>query len=178
LAQVKDPLYRVRQFFHAANAAPLTEDEIERVRPVLNEQALALYQSMPLGDQRHSLVIYDALCARGCTARPLLQAALLHDVAKQRVGLGYRTCVILLNKISPGALCRAASADQKSWRYPFYLSLHHPELGAEWARASGADPEAVELIRTHQDSRPVFRGANAAQLSAWHDALKSLDDKN
>src|SRR5258708_37738716 len=101
---MKDLLYRVRQFLSAANATPLTIEEVERVRSVLNDAQLALYQTMPLGDQRHGLNIFDALVAQGNDAHPLLQAALLHDVAKRQVGLGYRTGVILLNKLSQTAL--------------------------------------------------------------------------
>ena len=75
----------------------------------------------------------NALSARGSNTRPLLQAALLHDVAKREVGLVYRVGVIALNKISPSALPRVASANPRSWRNPFYVSLHHPKMGAELA---------------------------------------------
>lgn len=173
-----DPLYRVRQFLRAARAAPLTNEELERVRTVLDDGASALYQTMPLGDQHHSLKIFDALRAQGYSARPLLQAALLHDVAKRNVGLGYRTGVIVLKKISPQALARAASDNPRSWRHPFYISLHHPELGAELAARVGVDKGALVLIRAHQQETPAFTGNDAARLSEWHHALKQLDDVN
>lgn len=173
---MKDPLYRVRQFFSAVRAAPLTDTEHQRIRTVLNDDAFALYQTMPLGDQRHSLTIFDALRAQGQTAVPLLQAALLHDVAKREVGLGYRTAVILINKFSPGALANVASSDAKSWRYPFYLSLHHPALGAQLAQGAGVSADALALIRAHQDTSPRFDGPDSARLCAWHLALKQLDD--
>src|SRR5512138_357636 len=119
-----DPLYRIRQFLAALRARPLTHAEQARVRTVLNEPAFALYQTMPPGDQRHSLAILDALVAQGQTARPLLTAALLHDVAKRTVGPGYRTGAVLLNKLGSDTLACAASPAPGSWRYPFYLSLH------------------------------------------------------
>lgn len=175
---MNDPLYRVRQLLRATNAPQLSPQDIERVQSVLNRDALALYQSMPPGDQRHSLVIFDALQEQGYNDRPLLQAALLHDVAKRNVGLAHRTGVVVLNKLSPGALAQWASENPSSWRYPFYLSLHHPELGAELAGCAGAEPEAVELIRSHQAAVPVFQGSNAASLAKWHRALKTLDDMN
>jgi predicted hydrolase (HD superfamily) len=34
--------------------------------------------------------------------------------------------------------------------YPFYLSKHHPRLGANIAREHGASPEVVRLIAEHQ----------------------------
>lgn len=175
---MNDPLYRVRQLLRAANAQPLSRQEIERVQTVLTPDALALYQTMPLGDQHHSLVILDALRAQGYNDRPLLQAALLHDVAKRKIGLGHRTGVVVLNKWSADALARWASDDTNSWRYPFYVSLHHPELGAEMAARVGIDPDAVELIRVHQVAAPTFSGADAARLEQWHHALKALDDVN
>jgi hypothetical protein len=175
---MKDPLYRVRQFLRAANAPPLSRREIERVQTVLSGDALALYQSMPPGDQRHSLVIFDALREQGYNDRPLLQAALLHDVAKRHIGLAHRTGVVVLNTWSWHALGQWASADPGSWRYPFYVSLHHPELGAELAARVGIEQEALELIRAHQVAEPVFRGNNAASLEQWHRALKTLDDVN
>ena len=172
------PLYRVRQFFDALRAVPLSKHEMERVRAVLNENAFALYQSMPLGDQRHSLKIFDALCAQGYTAPAILQAALLHDVAKRKVGLVHRTGVILLNRFAPKALPRVASASERSWRYPFYVSLHHPEIGAELAQRAGVPEPALTLIRVHQKKEYAFKGTDAAQLDEWHRALKLLDDVN
>ncbi|MCC7162403.1 MAG: hypothetical protein IT331_07910 [Anaerolineae bacterium] len=168
----------MRQFLSAANAPPLTLAELERAQAVLNPEALALYQSMPPGDQRHSLAIFDALRARGYNDRPLLQAALLHDVAKRNIGLAYRVGAVLLNRMSPKALARWASENPESWRYPFYLLLHHPELGAELAAHVGADPKALELIRAHQTAAPHFKERNAARLEQWHHALKELDDMN
>lgn len=175
---MSDPLYRVRQLLRAAKAPPLSAQEIERVQTVLNRDALALYQSMPRGDRQHGLAIFDSLRAQGYSDRPLLQAALLHDIAKRSIGLGYRAGVVLLNRMSHDALARCASADPNSWRYPFYLSLHHPELGAEMAAQAGADPDAVELIRYHQQAAPVFHSDHAAALTEWHRALKTLDDMN
>lgn len=173
---LRDPLYRVRQFFRAVQAVPLTPPELERIRTVLNDDAFALYQTMPPGDQRHSLSIFDALRAQGHEAPSLLQAALLHDVAKRDVGLVYRTGVILLNKLAPNVLEQVASSQPHSWRYPFYLSLHHPELGAQWAQRAEVHADAVTLIRAHQTSAPGFKGNNSAMFAEWHRALKQLDD--
>lgn len=166
-------LYRVQQFVSALKALPLDPAENERVRACLGDRAFVLYQTMPPGDQRHSLVIYDALVAQGYGARPLLHAALVHDVAKRSLNLGYRTGVVVLNKISPNALARVARKNPNDWRYPFYLSLHHPELGAELAAEAGLEEPALMLIRAHQTATPVFEDA---QLAEWHQALKRLDD--
>jgi hypothetical protein len=171
-------VYRVRQVVRALRAAPLTHEEYARVRSVLNDEGFALYQSMPLADQRHSLKIFDSLRAQGHTARPLLEAALLHDVAKRNVGLVYRAGVVVLKKISPPLFSRAANPTPPSWRYPFHISLHHPELGAALAARAGIEENACALIRAHQETLPVFEGAEAAQLCDWHRALQALDDVN
>lgn len=168
-------LYRIRQFLRAWNALPLTVEEKQRVRAILNDAAFELYQTMSLGDQRHALALLDGLLAQGYRARPLLEAALLHDVAKREVGLGYRTGVILMNKFSPTALARVARADPRDWHYPFYVSLHHPELGAALAAQAGITEPTLTLIRMHQMTTLPFHDA---ELCEWHRALKTLDDVN
>jgi hypothetical protein len=177
-------LYRARQFFSAAFAGQLDEDESRLARQYLPSRAFELFQAMPLADQRHSLTILHTLLAQGHCEPPLLQAALLHDVAKGQVGLWYRTLVILLNAVSKTLLPRLASSDPRSWRYPFYLSLHHPELGAEAAARAGLDPRAVVLIRLHQSPLPVYSKAREPASAAggdireWQRALKAIDDQN
>ncbi len=175
---MSDPWYRVRQWLNAVRAAPLTPEEQARVRAVLNSACFELYQTMPPGDQRHALRIFDALAAHGYRARPLLEAALLHDAAKRDMGLGYRTLVIVLNRLSPHAVARLAAPVPASWRYPFYVSLHHPERGAELAAAAGADPRAVLLIRLHQTGTLPDGNRTDGALAEWHRALKTLDDAN
>ncbi|GIL16219.1 MAG: hypothetical protein BroJett039_13920 [Chloroflexota bacterium] len=167
--------YRARQFWLAVRTAPLTPSENARVRACLGERAFALYQTMPRGDQRHALAIFDGLVAQGHSAPPLLQAALLHDVAKRELGLGYRAAVVLLNKFSANGLTRAARAQPNDWRYPFYVSLHHPRLSAQLAAQVGIVEPALTLIRAHQDALPQCADA---QLDAWQRALKALDDLN
>ncbi len=172
---MKAALYRVRQFFAALRARSPADTELDLARRYLPPGGFELFQMMRVSDQRHSLTILRGLLAQGWTDLPLLQAALLHDQAKARVGLWARTLVILLNAFARPWLPRLASPDPHSWRYPLYLSLHHPELGAEAAARAGLDPRAVTLIRQHQ-SPPARREQD--ELSAWQYALKALDDQN
>jgi hypothetical protein len=172
---VSGTLYRVRQFFAAVRAQPLDAGELEAVRRYLPPDGVALFQTMRVSDQRHSLTILQELLAQGYDDRPLLQAALLHDVGKTHVGLWHRTVVILLNATSRNWLPHLASANPRSWRYPFYLSLHHPELGAEAVAHAGLDPRAVILIRRHQQPPPAQ--VNGTELDRWQRALKALDDQ-
>lgn len=169
-------LYRVRQFFAALRARAPDPAELDLARQYLSPGAFELFQTMRVSDQRHSLTIVQGLLAQGYTDLPLLQAALLHDVAKAQLGLGARTVVILLNATSKRLLSRLALANPRSWRYPFYISLHHPELGAEAAAHVGLDPRAVILIRRHQ--RPLGTDSDGHELGRWQYALKALDDQN
>lgn len=177
------PLYRGRQFSAAAFARRLDEDESTLAHKFLPDQAFELFQTMPSGDQRHSLTILQTLLAQGHREPPLLQAALLHDVAKAPVGLWHRTIVILLNAVSKNLLPRLASPAPRSWRYPFHLSLHHPELGAEAAKQVGLDPRAVTLIRRHQLPLPVRADGQGLppserEIGEWQRLLKAIDDEN
>ncbi len=171
-----DPLYRARQFLNALRARPVDGQGLELARRYLPPRAAALFEAMSPADQAHSLAVLQALLDRGYRDRPLLQAALLHDVAKARIGIWHRTAVILLNAVSPDLVRRAASPDEQSWRYPFYLSVHHPALGAELAERAGLDPGAVLLIRRHQDPLPAD-GPDDEQKT-WQKALKAVDDRN
>jgi hypothetical protein len=181
---MSEPRYRVRQFFAALFAWRLDEDELGLAHEYLPDRAFELFQTMPFGDQRHSLTILRELLAQGYREAPLLQAALLHDVAKARVGLCHRTAVILLNALSKQLLPRLASSDPRSWRYPFYLSVHHPEIGAEQTGRVGIDPRAVTLIRRHQSPPPMnSNGSEPAgpaeqDLIEWQRVLKAIDDQN
>jgi hypothetical protein len=84
-------------------------------------------------------------------ASALAQAALLHDVGKVggRIQLGNRAATVLLNALRPGLLHRLALNEPDSWRYPFYVLLHHAERGADLAARAGTDAVAVALIREH-----------------------------
>jgi hypothetical protein len=44
-------------------------------------------------------------------------------------------------------LARLASANERSWRYPFHLYLHHPALSADAALAAGCSTRAASFIR-------------------------------
>lgn len=175
--------YRVTQFFAATRASELDAAALDDVRAILPPRGVQLFQTMPPGDQQHSLKIMRGLRANLYTARPLLQAALLHDSAKADIGIAYRAAVILLNALSPRLLPRFASDNPRSWRHPFYVSLHHPELSAALAQNAGVDPRAVVLIRRHQFPLSPSGGIENTNLSdreleTWQRALKELDDQN
>ena len=150
--------YRVRQFAAAVAARwePLPEGERAEARAWLPVAARSLFDRMPRNDQRHSLNVLRTLAAAGHAEPALMQAALLHDVAKSTGGvtLLHRVAAVLLKAVRPDWLARMAQRPapaRSDWRYPFWAHANHPRLGAEMAAAAGCDPLALTLIRRHQE---------------------------
>lgn len=147
-------VYRVRQFL-AALWPQVTGDERVAVAESLPEAATTLFRRMARRDQRHSLdVLYQV--QQAAPGQPdLAAAALLHDVAKtalpgRRLRLYHRVLIVLMQAVHPGWVQQIAHDDPTSWHYPFYLHLHHPELGARLAEEAGCSPLTAQLIRRHQ----------------------------
>jgi hypothetical protein len=113
---------------------------------------------MPVTDQRHAVALLRILRAEGHDDPALLQAALLHDVAKSSAGITifHRVAVVLLHAFRPGWLTWLARDTGRSfWRRPFAVYINHPAIGAAWAEAVGCHPMAVSLIRRHQSPVPM-----------------------
>jgi hypothetical protein len=153
-------VHRVEQFFGHVRAS-VTPAETAAARAALPEAAWPLFGAMPVADQRHALDVMARLTASGLDDPDLLVAALLHDAAKgHRMRLWHRVAGVLLEAVAPAQLARLASPDPRSWRYPFHLYLHHPELSAEAAAAAGCSARAAGFIRGVAD------GADASLLAA------------
>lgn len=141
------PGYRVRQFTNhlRARVAPA---ELAATHAFLPTNAAALFDAMPAADQRHALDVVAHLRHSGVADVDVLAAALLHDVAKgSRLRLWHRVVVVLIEAVSPRQLERLSSSAPDSWRYPFHVHLHHPELSARAALDAGCGPRAADFIR-------------------------------
>lgn len=168
-------IYRARQFLGALRAQ-VEPEEWRVVENRLTPEAVALFRKMPRNDQRHSLDVLYTLRSWGHDDPALFTAALLHDVAKAGgIRLWHRVLVVLIRVVGVSWLQRLASPDPRSWRYAFYLHIHHSQIGAMWAEESGCAPETAELIRRHQE--PVTRPA-CATLDEWLIALQKADGQN
>jgi hypothetical protein len=175
--------YRVQQFVAKLRRQDAVDGAV--LTPYLSTVQRKLFRSMPTTEQRHALdVLYD-LREGGHEERALAQAALLHDVGKvlphvrwgkasKRVRLWHRVARVLLQAIHPTLLHRLAADDSDSWRYPFFILLHHAALGAELAAEAGVEPLAVSLIHWHhtapEESDLDIRG------QALLAALRSADE--
>ncbi len=168
--------YRVYQFLLAFKASlPAwaggvkgrlsVQDEalVNAILPVPDQQQL--FGRMAPNDQRHAVAVARTLHAAGYVDPALLQAALLHDVAKS---LGqpiiYRVLIVLFEAFWPAALARLSAVSSSAhsstgpvanwWRRPFVVHAHHAAIGADWARSAGCDPLVVSLIARHQAKLP------------------------
>ncbi len=180
-------VYRLRQFVSAvvASIRPLAMDERAEARAWLPESAWALYDAMPRNDQRHSLNVLRALRAANHDDPALMQAALLHDVAKSAGGvtLCHRVTIVLLKVARPGWAAHMAQAQAPArgdLRYPLWAHANHPRLGAEMAAAAGCGAQAVTLIRRHQE--PQRSTSDDVMISNPTDrllaVLQAADDNN
>ncbi|MEI2690301.1 MAG: hypothetical protein V9H69_11560 [Anaerolineae bacterium] len=148
-------LYRVQQFL-AALWPRVTPSERTLVAECLPPAAAALFGRMARRDQRHSLDVFHRVRQAAPDQTDLAAAALLHDAAKtalpgRRLRLHHRVLIVLLQATRPGWMQQIARNDPGSWRYPFYLHMHHPALSAELAQRAGCTPLTVALIRSHQE---------------------------
>jgi hypothetical protein len=153
-------VYRVSQFFRAL-VAWVPKRELGLLSEYLTPLQTELFLQMPRCDQRHGLDVFYALRIKQHDDHDLLVAALLHDVGKRgnvlslskggRLRLWHRVFIVLIEALRPQLLDRLAREEPHSWRYPFFVHQHHPELGAELAQAAGCSPATVELIRRHQE---------------------------
>ena len=173
-------VYRSRQFF-AAWGPPISKEDMTEARQVLGPNLYPIFTAMPRQYRLHSLDVYRRVRQAGCTDPTLWKAALLHDSGKfdpvsgRYVTIVHRVLVVLLSATPPGRrllkrLSRPVRVNRGRlsldyWRYPFYLSEHHAELGAQLAAERGATPELVELIRKHhiyQDQSPELKVLQAS----------------
>ncbi|HNR96424.1 MAG TPA: HDIG domain-containing protein [Anaerolineae bacterium] len=169
------PLYRIKQFLSALHP----DDRLVTVETgrFLSEEQTQLFQGMPAVERGHAVAVLQTLQRTGPVDLALGQAALLHDIGKTggRIRLWHRVAVVLLQACWPEALGRLQDADPSSWRYPFYVELHHAELGALMAARAGADDTAVRLI-AHHHSMPETQASQAERdLQA---RLQAADEAN
>jgi hypothetical protein len=109
--------YRSSQFFKAVGAW-VTDDERALVGSVLTAPAQqALFDRMPAADQRHAVDLLCTLRAEGHDHPALMEAALLHDVAKSGAGITvfHRVAVVLLQAFRPAWLARDAEPGLPGW---------------------------------------------------------------
>lgn len=133
-----------------------------------------LWQRMKAADQRHVLGVARRVEATlGAEAtRPIIAAALLHDVGKQASHLGtYGRVIATLSIKAAGADTAVAWVETGGFTRRVGLYAQHEELGADMLALAGSDPLTVALVREHSLA-PEDRTTPAAPA----DALRAADD--
>jgi len=173
--------YRSNQFFAAVWAIfkgqtnhLITTDDIRFVQTILTTPAqYQLFTQMSSNDQRHALAVARTLYQAGFQNMALLQAGLLHDMAKS---LGqpilYRVIIVILEMFWPSLLVKLSTPQNTlhlakddlsatlhtipAWQRPFIIHAYHPKIGAIWANQANCDPIAINLINRHQDKLEIM----------------------
>jgi hypothetical protein len=159
------PAYRVRQF-RSHLFARVADEERAAAHAALPGGAAAVFDAMPVADQRHALDVVARLRQAGQTDPDLVAAALLHDAGKgDRVRLWHRVVVVLVGALVPSRLDALGSPDPGSWRHGFHVQRHHERLSADAALAAGCGRRVAALIAGTPDGPD-------AQLAA---ALEAAD---
>ncbi len=134
----------------------------------------ALWRRMSGPDRRHAVAVArEVERALGHEAtRPVLAAALLHDVGKIESGLRtYGRVVATLSASVAGHEMAEAWRRRRGFVRRVGLYLHHPELGGDLLALAGSDPFTVAWTREHH--LPEDRWTVSRELGR---ALKAADD--
>jgi hypothetical protein len=139
----------VRRFLGSLAPRRLTDDEVGWVGAHLLPPEAELFDRMGRADRRHAVTVArraEAALGEGAT-RPVMAAALLHDVGKVEAGLGTygRVMATLSARVAGRDMAEAWSQTRGTTRR-IGLYLRHEEVGADLLRLAGSDPLTVDLV--------------------------------
>ncbi len=131
----------------------------------LDPTELALWDRLSAPDRRHAVAVAEATVTElgAETPRPVVAAALLHDVGK--IDSHLRTPARVLATLASIVLGR----DRLGGRLGRYL--HHDAIGAELLTTAGSDPLVVTWAREHH--LPPSQWSITPRVA---NALKAADD--
>lgn len=133
-----------------------------------------LWRRMSNADRRHGVGVarrVERSLGHEAT-RPVLAAALLHDVGKIESGLGtYGRVVAIVSARVAGADMATTWQTQRGFARRVGLYLHHDRLGADLLELAGSDALTSAWAREHH--RPVEEWTVDPVLGV---ALKAADD--
>lgn len=167
------PVHLARRFLGSLSPRPLDRADDAWVRAALSDSERGLWDRMSLADRKHAAGVAREVDHRlGGAARPVLAAALLHDVGKVDSGLGTvgRVVATVVGRcVSRPRLTRWALRGGFVGRIGRYLQ--HDAIGAQLLDDVGAAPETVTWAREHH--LPRERWTLPADVA---DALAAADD--
>lgn len=161
-------LHLARRFLGALDPRPPAVDDERWAVDHLLPGEVALWTRMSAPDRRHALgVARCVVVALGPAAgRPVVAAALLHDVGKVEAGLGTLARV-------PATLAGLAAGRGRSVRWSGRVGtyLRHDAVGADLLAGAGSDPLTVAWAREHH--LPADRWTVPPAVAS---SLKAADD--
>ncbi|GJM41369.1 MAG: HDIG domain-containing protein [Ardenticatenaceae bacterium] len=169
--------YRLWQFWQIVTAVPLEPAARDEIATILSAQEISLFDRFSLNDQWHSYRVMKMLREAGHQQPALLVAALLHDVGKTKLSLSIweRSLIVLASIFLPRHTAVWGQGDAVGWKRPFVVKMQHPTWSAEMAIEADSLPQAIELMRRHQDKISPDDSSEEAKLLRL---LQWADDQN
>ena len=166
------PRHLARRFVGSLRpGGPSSTEEVWATGYLLAGEA-DLWRSMSGADRRHAVAVARRVDrVLGSPERPVLAAALLHDVGKVRSGLGTpgRVVATVVGAVATDRTARWATSDGFRGRIGRYL--RHPQEGAALLETAGSDPFTVAWATEHH--RDPGRWTVDDRLA---EALRAADD--
>lgn len=168
------PVHLARRFFGSLRpGGPRAADEAWVVQLLL-PQELELWRTMPNPDRRHAVGVARSVqeALGEAATRPVLAAALLHDVGKTVSGLRtYGRVVATLSGAVAGREMAVAWSETRGFTRRVGLYLDHPRLGGDLLALAGSDPLTEAWAREHH--LPADEWTLPVAVA---EALKAADD--
>jgi hypothetical protein len=141
-----------RRFFTSLRPGGPSAADAAWAEEQLSDAEVDLWRRMSGPDRRHAAAtarkVADALGARA--TRPVLAAALLHDVGKIEAGLGtYGRVVATLSAAAAGREAAELWVRTQGFTRRVGLYVTHPELGGDHLGMAGSDPFTEAWAREH-----------------------------
>lgn len=138
-------VHLVRRFAESLWPAPPSAADDEWAESQLLDGERVLWRRMRGFDRRHAIgVAHRVLVAQPDAARPVVAAALLHDVGKLDAGYGVTGRVVATMWRAVRGAQRVAHGGGRMARY-----VNHPSIGSDWLRDAGSDPLTVAWTGEH-----------------------------
>ncbi len=141
-----------RRFIGSLRPGGPPESDRAWVEDVLSEAEYALWARQYGPDRRHTVQVANEVERRlgGDATRPVLAAALLHDIGKIDAGLGTwgRVVATVVARVVGRDTARRWIA-RRGYAGRIGRYLHHPEIGADLLAAAGSAPLTVAWAKEH-----------------------------